>query len=216
MKKPASCNHEVNMSESKMNSVDSRPWYREPWPWILAAGPFIVVIAAFYTAWLAVKSNDGLVTEDYYRKGLSANQTIARSEQATKMGLVAGVRITGDTLSVRLAGKGQGFRDAADFGADHFPSNPRRPGSGTCTGAEWRTLFRGGPPAGSGPLAGTARRRAQDLAPDGKRDSSRQRRNADRRRGDDGKSPRPRRHPQLNRSTTRRQHHGSLETVDWQ
>jgi hypothetical protein len=64
-----------------------------------------VVIAAFYTAWLAVKSNDGLVTEDYYRKGLSANQTIARSEQATKMGLVAGVRITGDTLSVRLAGK---------------------------------------------------------------------------------------------------------------
>jgi hypothetical protein len=97
------------MSESKMNSVDSRPWYREPWPWILAAGPFIVVIAAFYTAWLAVKSNDGLVTEDYYRKGLSANQTIARSEQATKMGLVAGVRITSDTLSVRLQAKDRDF-----------------------------------------------------------------------------------------------------------
>jgi hypothetical protein len=79
-----------------------RPWYREPWPWILAAGPFIVVVAGFYTAWLAIKSNDGLVTEDYYKKGLAANQTIARSEQAASLGLVAGVRIASDTLSVRL------------------------------------------------------------------------------------------------------------------
>lgn len=85
-----------------MNSAAVRPWYREPWPWILAAGPFIVVVAAFYTAWLAIKSNDGLVTEDYYKKGLAANQTIARSEQAAKIGLVAGVRVTADTLSVRL------------------------------------------------------------------------------------------------------------------
>jgi len=86
-----------------------RPWYREPWPWILAAGPFIVVVAACYSAWLAVKSNDGLVTEDYYRKGLSANQTIERSEQAIRMGLVAAVRISGDNLSVRLEARDKGF-----------------------------------------------------------------------------------------------------------
>lgn len=92
-----------------MQSVDERPWYREPWPWILATGPFIVVIAAFYTAWLAVKSNDGLVTDDYYRKGLSANQTIARSEHASKMGLVAGVRIAGDQMSVSLRAGDMGF-----------------------------------------------------------------------------------------------------------
>ena len=92
-----------------MNTLDVRPWYREPWPWILAAGPFIVVVAALYTAWLAVVSNDGLVTDDYYRKGLSANQTIARSEQATRMGLVAGIRIVGDTLSVRLQAGDKSF-----------------------------------------------------------------------------------------------------------
>jgi hypothetical protein len=92
-----------------MNSAVARPWYREPWPWILAAGPFIVVVAGIYTAWLAVKSNDGLVTEDYYRKGLAANQTIARSEQAVKMGLVAGLRIAGDTVSVRMQASDKGF-----------------------------------------------------------------------------------------------------------
>lgn len=92
-----------------MHSAAARPWYREPWPWILAAGPFIVVVAACYTAWLAIKSNDGLVTDDYYRKGLSANQTIARSELASKIGLGAGVRIVGDTLSVRLQASGKDF-----------------------------------------------------------------------------------------------------------
>lgn len=85
-----------------MSVAPRRPWYREPWPWILAAGPAIVVVAAFYTAWLAIKSNDGLVTEDYYKKGLAANQTIARSEQAAKLGLAAGVRVSGNTITVRL------------------------------------------------------------------------------------------------------------------
>jgi uncharacterized protein len=97
------------MKDEKMDSIAARPWYREPWPWILAAGPFIVVIAACYTAWLAVKSNDGLVTDDYYRKGLSANQTIARSEEAAKMGLVAGIRVSEDLLSVRLHASGKSF-----------------------------------------------------------------------------------------------------------
>lgn len=92
-----------------MHTAVVRPWYREPWPWILAAGPFIVVVAGIYTAWLAVKSNDGLVTDDYYRKGLAANQTIARSDQASKIGLVAGVRVTADTLSVRLQASDKDF-----------------------------------------------------------------------------------------------------------
>jgi uncharacterized protein len=97
------------VKDEKVNSDVVRPWYREPWPWILAAGPFIVVIAGIYTAWLAVKSNDGLVTDDYYRKGLAANQTIARSEEAARMGLAAGIRIAGDTLSVRLRASDKGF-----------------------------------------------------------------------------------------------------------
>lgn len=97
------------MKDKPVNTADLRPWYREPWPWILAAGPFIVVVAGIYTAWLAVISNDGLVTEDYYRKGLSANQTIARSELAAKLGLVAGVRIADDVLSVQLKAGDKSF-----------------------------------------------------------------------------------------------------------
>jgi len=85
-----------------LNASAVRPWYREPWPWILMAGPFIVVVASFYMAWLAVTTADGLVTEDYYKKGLAINQTIARSDQAARIGLTAAIRIVGDRLSVRL------------------------------------------------------------------------------------------------------------------
>lgn len=38
-----------------------RPWYKHAWPWILMAGPAIVVVAGIYTFWLAVVSFDGMV-----------------------------------------------------------------------------------------------------------------------------------------------------------
>lgn len=96
-----------------MNTVVARPWYREPWPWILMAGPAIVVVAGVITAWLAVTTNDGLVTEDYYKKGLAANQTIARNEQAIKLGLTAGIRIAEDAVSVRLQAKDAAYEAPA-------------------------------------------------------------------------------------------------------
>jgi hypothetical protein len=85
--------------ESKLGA---NPWYREPWPWILMAGPFIVVVAALITAWIAVKTNDGLVTEDYYKKGLTANLTIAQSDRAVALGIEAALQLTSEQITVRL------------------------------------------------------------------------------------------------------------------
>ena len=38
------------------------------------AGPAVVIVAGFITAWLAIESNDGLVDDNYYKVGLSVNQ----------------------------------------------------------------------------------------------------------------------------------------------
>lgn len=89
--------------------LHSRPWYREPWPWILMSGPFIVVIAALTTALIAVKTDDGLVTADYYKKGLSVNQTLMSSEQARKSGLTAGIRLADHGLFIRLQATDSAF-----------------------------------------------------------------------------------------------------------
>lgn len=85
------------------------PWYRHRWPWILMAGPALVVVASIVTLWLAITSADGLVTEDYYKKGLAINQTLSRSELALRLALEVGVSLTLDGISVRINSKVPGF-----------------------------------------------------------------------------------------------------------
>jgi len=80
----------------------AQAWYREPWPWILMAGPALVVVAGCFTAWLAVRSDDGLVVDDYYKQGLAINQTLGRSQAAAHLGIRADVRLAGDQVQVRL------------------------------------------------------------------------------------------------------------------
>jgi hypothetical protein len=52
----------------------SHRWYREPWPWLLMAGPLAVVVASLASAWLAFRSDDGVVASDYYKRGLEINR----------------------------------------------------------------------------------------------------------------------------------------------
>lgn len=90
------------MSDAILNGKQRTPWYREPWPWLLMVGPLIVIVAGIYTAWLAVKSSDGLVTEDYYKKGLAAGETLAKSHRAESLGISAGLTLTREMIRVRL------------------------------------------------------------------------------------------------------------------
>jgi hypothetical protein len=81
-----------------------KPWYREPWPWLIMAGPAAVVLAGAATIWIAFRSADGLVADDYYRQGLAINRVLAREEAAARLGLSAQVDLAGGRLRVRLAG----------------------------------------------------------------------------------------------------------------
>lgn len=92
-----------------MNAQVGKPWYREPWPWILMAGPVIVIVAAIYTAYLAVSSSDGLVADDYYKQGLAVNKTIASSEFAQKQGLAVSLRVVPDGFAIKLSARDKGF-----------------------------------------------------------------------------------------------------------
>ena len=78
------------------------PWYRHPWPWLLMLGPFVVVVAGLLTAYIAFKSNDGLVDDDYYRKGLAVNQVTEREQTALRLGLQGEVMISEKGDQVRI------------------------------------------------------------------------------------------------------------------
>jgi len=39
-----------------------RPWWRHPMVWLVVGGPLVVVIAAVFTAWLAIRGADPVVS----------------------------------------------------------------------------------------------------------------------------------------------------------
>lgn len=88
---------------NNLESVAIKPWYRHSWPWILIAGPAVVVVASFITLWFAMKSADGLVADDYYKQGLAINRSLARIDQARALGMRAQASFTAERVTVALS-----------------------------------------------------------------------------------------------------------------
>ena len=91
--------------QAKQASI-SKPWYSEPWPWLLMAGPATVIVAGVYTTVLAFSSADGLVADDYYKQGLAINRTLEREDRARALGLSAGVAYSAESSQVRVILRG--------------------------------------------------------------------------------------------------------------
>ena len=55
----------------QLQERDNGPWYREPWPWLLMAGPFVAIIGCIITIVLAFQDNpDHDVRLDARKQGL--------------------------------------------------------------------------------------------------------------------------------------------------
>ena len=85
-----------------MNAMN--PWYRDRWPWILMSGPAIVVVAGVITTWIAFATSDGLVADDYYKRGLEVNAVLKREQEAAQRGIQARVERSASEVRVRLSG----------------------------------------------------------------------------------------------------------------
>ena len=68
------------------------------------SGPAAVVVAGAATIWIAFDSADGLVADDYYKRGLAINQVLGREENARRLGVQASIRAAHGRLRVTLAG----------------------------------------------------------------------------------------------------------------
>ena len=56
----------------------SRPWYRHAWVWMLIAGPALVVVAAVFTAYLAMRDPDPVLANDAYEYGQKDTEAMQR------------------------------------------------------------------------------------------------------------------------------------------
>lgn len=82
-------------------------WHREPWAWLIIALPMTAVIAGFTTLYLAIRSDDGLVVDDYYKEGMAINATLARDELAQARNYDAALRFDEGRVTVTLTSTAQ-------------------------------------------------------------------------------------------------------------
>ena len=52
----------------------STPWWRHGYVWLVISGPAIVVVAGFITLWLAIRTPDPVVDENYYQAGSTSTK----------------------------------------------------------------------------------------------------------------------------------------------
>jgi hypothetical protein len=96
-----------------MATQSPAPWYRHRWPWILMAGPAIVVVAGIGTAVLAVETDDPVVADDYYTQGLGINRQLAREQHARDLAVGATLQFNDDGTGVRASIRTNGPMPAA-------------------------------------------------------------------------------------------------------
>ncbi len=56
----------------------SQPWWKFGHMWMVIGGPAIVVVASFFTLYLAITRPDPVMDENYYQKGVDINKALAK------------------------------------------------------------------------------------------------------------------------------------------
>jgi hypothetical protein len=81
---------------------DSKAWYNYPLVWMMIAIPFSAVIMGVIMIWLAVDTDDGLVADDYYKRGLEINRLLIRDKKAAELGLSAIIEFDNSEKVIKL------------------------------------------------------------------------------------------------------------------
>lgn len=91
----------MNQTTNQNTSNGPKPWYKEPWPWFLMLGPAIVVVAGFFTYYLAVAYKDDMVVDDYYDEGQSISILLAKEQLAVDQHISANIIMNEDGSHLR-------------------------------------------------------------------------------------------------------------------
>lgn len=85
-----------------VQTTEKRPWYKEPFVWMILFFPSLAVVAGTYTIYLAVTTSDGLVVDDYYKQGLEINRTLERDYVAKQYGLQSAIQVNKENLMLQV------------------------------------------------------------------------------------------------------------------
>ena len=101
---------------------DTKPWYRQFWPWFIIALPASAVIAGLTTLWISMQTTDSLVLVPEQGVKTAADRQVAAARLASELGLAAVIDIdtqTGAVAAVMRAGDLDELPATLDFEMSH-------------------------------------------------------------------------------------------------
>lgn len=75
--------------DSSVRNSDTKPWYRQFWPWFVIALPATAVIAGLTTLTIAIRNADDVVADNWYREGRAINRSLEAEQRARQYGIRA-------------------------------------------------------------------------------------------------------------------------------
>jgi hypothetical protein len=79
-----------------------RPWYKEPYVWMLIGIPLSSVIVGTFFITLSVINKDTLVRDNYYKDGLAYNQELQWDKKAKALDIRLELMIKGNDLRIKV------------------------------------------------------------------------------------------------------------------
>lgn len=96
----------ANVDFERMTVNESNQhWYRVPLVWLVIGIPLFSVVFTLSIVWISIQTFDGVVVDDYYRKGLEINQDLARDRYASQNGIEAIAVLENNKLAVSFTSK---------------------------------------------------------------------------------------------------------------
>lgn len=105
-----------------MDREDTKPWYRQFWPWFIIALPASAVVAGLTTVWISMQTSDSLVVRSEDGVTNAADRHMSAQRLASELGLAALVEIdrdTGTVAAVMRSGDLAEVPAALDFELSH-------------------------------------------------------------------------------------------------
>ena len=67
---------QINNLSSQRPTGQDRPWWKEPYVWMVISGPLSAVIACGVTAVYILQGPDAVVSEEHYREGVVMSREV--------------------------------------------------------------------------------------------------------------------------------------------
>lgn len=91
------------MSMKDEQQLSQQPWFKNPMVWLVIFFPSLAVVGGIITIIIAVNTEDGLVVDNYYKKGLEINKDIEHDKMAQRLGMSAFVDANAETGEILVS-----------------------------------------------------------------------------------------------------------------